>query len=149
MIIRLHHAQITIPKDAETEARKFYCDLLGLPEIPKPDSLAGRGGFWLKVGAQQVHVGTENGVDRPATKAHLAYQVDNLAALMQKLQQHGIEIGDSVPIPGFIRCEIRDPFGNRVEFIQPESQNLVKYTSIFLLITVVVIGILTVLGPTI
>jgi catechol 2,3-dioxygenase-like lactoylglutathione lyase family enzyme len=121
MIIRLHHAQITIPKgtDSEADARRFYCELLGLPETPKPESLAGRGGFWLQVGDQQIHVGTEDGVDRHVTKAHIAYQVDDLAALMEMLTQRGITIGDSVPIPGFIRCEIRDPFGNRVEFIQP------------------------------
>ena len=46
-ILRLHHAQITIPQDAEEQARQFYCDLLGLPEIEKPDALKGRGGFWL------------------------------------------------------------------------------------------------------
>src|SRR5204862_211338 len=70
---RLHHAQITIPDGAEEDGRQFYCGLLGLPEIDKPASLAGRGGFWLQVGDTQVHVGTEAGVDRLATKAHLAY----------------------------------------------------------------------------
>jgi hypothetical protein len=31
----------------------------------------------------------------------------------------GFEIGDAVPLPGFERFEFRDPFGNRVELIQP------------------------------
>jgi catechol 2,3-dioxygenase-like lactoylglutathione lyase family enzyme len=64
-ILGLHHAQITIPKGSEEEARQFYCQLLGLPEIEKPESLKGRGGFWLQVGDRQVHVGTEDGEDRP------------------------------------------------------------------------------------
>jgi catechol 2,3-dioxygenase-like lactoylglutathione lyase family enzyme len=118
MILRLHHVQITIPKGSEDEARQFYCQLLGLSEIAKPETLAGRGGFWLQIGMMQVHVGTEDGVDRPKTKAHIAYEVDDLAAIQEKLKRKNIMILDSVPIPGYNRCEIRDPFGNRVEFIQ-------------------------------
>ncbi len=117
-ILGLHHAQITIPRQAEAQARQFYCDLLGLPEIEKPASLQGRGGFWLQVGSQQVHVGVEDGVERAATKAHLAYQVDNIEVWQKRLQENGVEIGDSIPFAGFQRFEIRDPFGNRVEFIQ-------------------------------
>ncbi len=76
MIRRVHHAQITVaPEDAEA-ARRFYCGLLGLTEIPKPAALAARGGFWLGLGGFEIHVGTEGGVDRTATKAHLAYEVD-------------------------------------------------------------------------
>lgn len=51
-IARLNHAQITIPRGAEEQAREFYCGVLGLPEIAKPDSLAGRGGFWVQLGDQ-------------------------------------------------------------------------------------------------
>lgn len=118
-IQRLHHAQITIPKGMEEQARAFYCGVLSLPEIEKPASLQGRGGFWVQVGDQQVHIGTEAGVDRQATKAHLAYQVDNVPAWENILREHGIQMAESIPIPGFNRFEFRDPFGNRVEFIQP------------------------------
>ena len=118
MIKRLHHAQITIPTGAEDEARRFYCEVLGLDEVEKPDALAGRGGFWLQLGDQQVHVGTEDGVNRFQTKAHLAYEVDDIEDWQRQMEEQGIQIGDSVPIPGFVRFEIRDPFGNRLEFIQ-------------------------------
>lgn len=114
----LHHAQITIPQGAEEQGRQFYCDLLRLPEIVKPESLQGRGGFWLQVGDRQVHVGTEDGVEYTATKAHLAYEVEDVAAWKALLEKHGVTILDSVPIPGYERFEFRDPFGNRVEFIQ-------------------------------
>jgi catechol 2,3-dioxygenase-like lactoylglutathione lyase family enzyme len=114
----LHHAQITIPRGAEGAARAFYCGVLGLAEMEKPASLAGRGGFWLRVGAQEVHVGTEQGVDRAATKAHLAYAVVDLAWWRERLAREGIEPIDAVPIPGYDRFEFRDPFGNRVEFIE-------------------------------
>ncbi len=118
MIVRIHHAQVTVPEGAEDAARNFYCGVLGLPELQKPDSLAGRGGFWLAAGDQQVHVGTEPDVDRAATKAHLAYQVDDLAAWRQTLGAQGIKILESIPLPGYDRFEFRDPFGNRIELIQ-------------------------------
>ncbi|WP_054955561.1 VOC family protein [Paenibacillus dakarensis] len=119
MISRFHHAQITIPTGQEEEARSFYCGVLQLKEIAKPESLTGRGGLWVEVGDQQLHIGTEAGVDRLLTKAHLAYEVKDLKAMEKLLQENGIEILDSVPIPGFERFEFRDPFGNRVEFIKP------------------------------
>jgi catechol 2,3-dioxygenase-like lactoylglutathione lyase family enzyme len=118
MILSLHHAQITIPFGAEDEARRFYCGLLGLKEIDKPGSLAGRGGFWLEVGDRQVHVGVENGVERARSKAHVAYLVDDLESTREKLIGDKVEILDGIPIPGYLRFEFRDPFGNRVEFLQ-------------------------------
>ena len=117
-ILGLHHAQITIPQGTEEQGRQFYCHLLQLPEIPKPASLQERGGFWLQVGDRQLHVGTEDGVERKATKAHLAYEVNDLAKWRQRLQENNIQILDGIAIPGFTRCEFRDPFGNRIEFIQ-------------------------------
>ncbi|PZD97300.1 glyoxalase [Paenibacillus sambharensis] len=119
MIRRFHHAQITIPRGQEEEARSFYCGILGLPEISKPVSLAGRGGLWLQVGDQELHIGTEDGVDRYQTKAHLAYEVEDIQEVRRLLSNNGIEMLEAIPIPGFERFEFRDPFGNRVECIQP------------------------------
>ena len=117
-IIGLHHAQITIPKGTETDARRFYCELLGLPEIPKPASLEGRGGFWVMAGDREVHIGAEDGVDRHKTKGHLAYEVDDVFAWRSVLTTHGFQPFDDPVIPGYARFHIRDPFGNRVELIQ-------------------------------
>jgi catechol 2,3-dioxygenase-like lactoylglutathione lyase family enzyme len=116
---RLNHLMVTIPKGAEDAGRAFYCGVLGLPEIAKPDSLQGRGGFWLQRGDIQIHIGTEDGVNRLLTKAHIAFEVDDIAAWRERITAQGFEIGDSVPIPGYERFEFRDPFGNRVELMQP------------------------------
>jgi catechol 2,3-dioxygenase-like lactoylglutathione lyase family enzyme len=117
-IIRLHHVQITLPRGMEEQGREFYCGLLGLAEIEKPAALQERGGFWLQVGDRQVHVGTEDGVQREATKAHIAYEVDDIQAWRIRLEEYGIAILEAVPLPRLERFEIRDPFGNRVEFTQ-------------------------------
>ncbi|SMO71751.1 VOC family protein [Melghirimyces algeriensis] len=116
--LSIHHVQITIPKGSEAKAQHFYCDIMGLEEIPKPSSLAGRGGFWLRLGDMEIHIGTEDGVDRTRTKAHSAYLVEDLTAWRHHLMRQGVEIQDSIPIPGYQRFELRDPFGNRMELIE-------------------------------
>ena len=121
MILSVHHAQITIPKGKEDEARGFYCGLLGLEEIPKPDALQGRGGFWLQVGDRQIHVGVEDYVERSRSKAHIAYLVDDLENCRVLLQNNNVAILEGIPIPRYSRFEFRDPFGNRVEFLQADQ----------------------------
>ena len=54
------------------------------------------------------------------TKAHLAYQVNDLDAWQNVLSSAGYTILVGEPIPGYERFETRDPFGNRLEFIQPQ-----------------------------
>jgi catechol 2,3-dioxygenase-like lactoylglutathione lyase family enzyme len=123
MIVSVHHAQVSIPTGSEDKAREFYCGVLGLHEIPKPDSLAGRGGFWLDAGHIQIHFGAEDGIDRSRTKAHVAYLVDDLEHWRTLLNKHGVETIDGIPIPDYSRFEFRDPFGNRVEFLQRISDS--------------------------
>ncbi|MFW5709543.1 MAG: VOC family protein [Chloroflexota bacterium] len=120
---RIHHVQITVAPDEVEQARAFYCDVLGLEEVEKPEALKPRGGFWLALAEQQIHVGVEDRQGQKPTKAHIAYQVDDLSAWRQRLEAAGIHIGESVPIPGFARFEFRDPFGNRVEMIQPDTHS--------------------------
>jgi catechol 2,3-dioxygenase-like lactoylglutathione lyase family enzyme len=118
MILGIDHVQITVPAGAVAEARAFYCGLLGLGEVEKPAALRERGGFWLQVGDHRVHVGTEDGISRHATKAHVAYAVTDLAGWRARLSGAGVEVRDGIPIPGCARFEFRDPFGNRVELIE-------------------------------
>jgi catechol 2,3-dioxygenase-like lactoylglutathione lyase family enzyme len=118
LVVSLHHVQITVPQGSENAARDFYCGLLGLREIEKPQKLLGRGGFWLDLNGTQVHVGTEEGIDRRKTKAHLAYEVGDLDAACRLLESAGFETSKGSDIPGISRFESRDPFGNRLEFVQ-------------------------------
>lgn len=116
-VLAVHHVQVSIPVGSEDEAREFYCGMLGFLEIPKPDSLAGRGGFWLELGDLQIHFGVEDGIDRTRSKAHVAYLVDDLDAWRRKFTQGSRVVIEGIPIPGYDRFEFRDPFGNRVEFL--------------------------------
>jgi catechol 2,3-dioxygenase-like lactoylglutathione lyase family enzyme len=118
VILGLHHAQITVPASMEAAAVQFYTEVLGLREIEKPDSLKDRGGTWFDLDGQQIHLAIEDGVNRRATKAHLAYLVGDLDYWRKRLIENEVSPIDSVPIPGYDRFEARDPFGNRIEFIQ-------------------------------
>jgi catechol 2,3-dioxygenase-like lactoylglutathione lyase family enzyme len=117
MLLAINHIQITVPVGEEPEAKKFYCNLLGLMEIEKPDILKPNGGFWMKLENFQIHVGTESNVDRNKTKSHVAYEVSNIEEWKNKFKKENIVVIESQPIPGCERFEIRDPFGNRIEFM--------------------------------
>lgn len=121
-VLGLHHVQITVEPGEVDSARAFYCGILGLVEIEKLASLDGRGGFWIALGLQQLHVGVESGVERAATKGHVAYEVDDLSSWRARLKEADVRPVESTPIPGFDRFEFRDPFGNRVEFIARGNQ---------------------------
>lgn len=117
-ILQIHHIDIIIPRGAEAAAREFYCDLLGLQETEKPTSLLKNGGLWLEVAGSQVHLSIQDGYDPRQTKAHIAYLASDLQALRVKLESKGIAISENSPIPGFKRFDVRDPFGNRIEFLE-------------------------------
>jgi RimJ/RimL family protein N-acetyltransferase/catechol 2,3-dioxygenase-like lactoylglutathione lyase family enzyme len=117
-LLAVHHAQVSIPKGNEAQAREFYCNVLGLEEIEKPLALRANGGFWLQLGPLQIHFGAEDGVDRHKTKSHLAYLVTDLNYWRETLQAREIVVVEGAALPGYVRFEFRDPFGNRVEFLQ-------------------------------
>ncbi len=118
MIKAIHHVQISIPVGAEDKAREFYCGVLGFSEVPKPESIRSRGGFWVELDGFQIHFGAEDGIDRAKTKGHVAYLVTDLEGWREKLAACGCEPIDGIPIPNMNRFEFRDPFGNRVEFLE-------------------------------
>ncbi len=115
--IGLDHVQLAAPVGCEEEARRFFRDLLGMPEVPKPENLKKRGGVWFQCGAQTIHIGVETPFS-PAKKAHPAFLVRNEEALRQRLEEAGVEVRISEEIPGVKRFFVDDPFGNRLEFME-------------------------------
>ena len=124
-IVGLDHVQVAAPAGCESEARRFYGELLGLEEIPKPPRLATRGGVWFRLGAHELHVGV---VDQfsPATKAHPAFRLDSLEALeaaADRLRHAScvVDWADPGEIPGTTRFHVHDPWGNRLELVVRED----------------------------
>ena len=118
MIVGINHAQVTAPPGSAADVRAFYGGLLGLPELPVPAIMSTFGLIWFRVGtAAELHVGTEAGVDRRATRAHVAYEVSDVAGWRRRLIEAGLELHDQPKLEGFDRFHVHDPFGNRVELI--------------------------------
>lgn len=117
----IHHIQLAMPPGEEEAALRFYGGLLGLEVFPKPDSLAPRGGLWFHSGSLEVHIGLEENF-HPAVRAHPAFLVDGLDLLRERLQAAGLRIDEDVQLEGFRRFYVRDPFGNRLELIEPEPK---------------------------
>jgi catechol 2,3-dioxygenase-like lactoylglutathione lyase family enzyme len=114
----IDHVQVSMPAGGEALARRFYGELLGLTELPKPPNLALRGGAWFQCGALQLHLGVEAEF-RPAKRAHPALLVSDLAQILATLSAAGFEIKhDSEGVPGVERAFTSDPFGNRIEFVE-------------------------------
>ena len=115
---RIDHVQLAMPAGQEEQARQFYCGLLGLTEVPKPASLAARGGAWFEHGDLHVHLGVDPEF-RGAKKAHPAFQVTGLASFSARLRQAGAPVTEDDLLPGFARLFVHDPFGNRIELLEP------------------------------
>lgn len=118
MITALDHVQLAMPAGEEAAAVAFYGGVLGLSRVEKPSVLAGRGGCWFEGPGLAVHLGVEANF-RPARKAHPAFLVDDLDATERTLRDAGAEIDVGAQLPDSRRFHASDPFGNRLEFIQP------------------------------
>lgn len=117
-IVGIDHVQLAMPRGREDDARAFYGDVLGMEEIPKPANLAARGGVWFAAGDRQIHLGVEDEF-RPARKAHPALSVESLDAFRSRLSEGGYAPYEDEPLLGYRRFYVADPFGNRIEFIEP------------------------------
>ena len=117
----IDHVQIAIPPDGEAQGRRFFGELLELTELPKPADMAGRGGCWFALGAQQLHLGVESDF-RAARKAHVALATDALDTTRERLRAAGFDTQDDGVIDGRRRFFTHDPFGNRIEFIEAGSR---------------------------
>lgn len=122
--IGLDHVQLAAPRGSEAEARAFYGELLGLPELPKPPELAQRGGCWFQCGSAQIHIGVEEDF-RAAKKAHPGLRLADRAsldALFARLTERGVKVTRSNgEVPGVARFFAEDPWGNRLELLAIEG----------------------------
>jgi catechol 2,3-dioxygenase-like lactoylglutathione lyase family enzyme len=117
-IIGIDHVQLAMPAGREPEAVAFYVDLLGMTQVAKPPHLAVRGGCWFETPTAKVHLGVEAEF-LPARKAHPALLVDDLADLEDRLAAGGVAVRDEGGLDGYVQRYVDDPFGNRIELLQP------------------------------
>ena len=117
---RLHHVQLAIPPGGEDACRAFWGGVLGMAELQKPPVLAARGGCWFRGGGLEVHLGVEEPF-APARKAHPGILVEDLDGLAATLDDAGTAVTWDGEFPGHRRFYAADPFGNRLEFLEPSD----------------------------
>jgi len=120
-IVGLDHVQLAMPAGEEDAATAFYSGLLGLPRVPKPPNLEARGGCWFESGPVRLHLGVEADF-RPARKAHPALLVADLPGLVARLAAGGVVARTDEPLAGYDRVYVDDPFGNRIELMEPNAR---------------------------
>lgn len=113
----LDHVQVAMPRGEEERARRFYGELVGLEELPKPEPLRARGGAWYRLGGRELHLGVAEPF-APATKAHPAIVVADLDALAARFAAADHPLAWDAARPGYRRFFADDPFGNRLEFME-------------------------------
>lgn len=119
-----HHVSLTINDLAA--AREFYGGLIGLPEIERPEM--GIQGTWYQAGSVQLHLielpagmqGDESGGKGSPIANHIAFEIEDYAAVKESLEKAGLEVKAFGVRSG--QMFVEDPHGNTVEFIQPGGQ---------------------------
>jgi catechol 2,3-dioxygenase-like lactoylglutathione lyase family enzyme len=115
----LHHVSISVTQ--LEPAKRFYGEVLGLGEIPRP--AFDFPGAWYELGDRQLHllVHSRQRTLRGTTEVdprdgHFALRVTDYEAALEHLRAHGVEIVESPrnPTP-WSQIYVTDPDGNVVE----------------------------------
>ncbi len=114
MLNGIHHVSINV-KDVD-ESIKFYVDLLGMEQIPRPD--LGFPGAWLKSAGQEVHLLGIHSTP-PPKEQHFAFAVEDLPGVINTVEEAGFKCSTASEIDGeCLQSFTHDPSGNMVEFNQ-------------------------------
>jgi catechol 2,3-dioxygenase-like lactoylglutathione lyase family enzyme len=110
---RLDHFLISVPEGEIENAQIFYTEILGLKQIHGDHP---KGARWFQMGDIELHIREES--NQNTSDRHPAFEIENLEEARQYLLQKGVDLSYSSDIDGRQRFFIRDPFANRIEFLQ-------------------------------
>ncbi|MCA8987477.1 MAG: VOC family protein [Planctomycetaceae bacterium] len=114
-------------------SRRFYLDLLGMREVPRPNfSFAGA---WFQAGQTLIHLILEHDLSGPAGNRasqkstrmqHLAFRVPDANQAWQQMQASGVEL-EVVSPPKFrpdgaVQIFLADPDGHIIELASEPKQ---------------------------
>jgi len=107
-----------MPPGEEDRGRAFYAGVLGMTELPKPPVLAARGGAWFASGSVQLHLGVETDF-RPAKKGPSCGSRGGYRRAGGFDRIRGVSVRWDDELPGYKRFYVEDPWGNRLELLEP------------------------------
>ena len=122
------HVQLPMPLGASLQARRFYAEVLELQELRGP-AFERPGTLHFSLGWQRLDL-TEGHYIGIAPQAHLALQVIDLERLALRLHRAG-HLVDDAPLLAEHRFYVEDPFGNRLELIEPAPASSLQSLSNF------------------
>lgn len=124
-----HYAIVAKDLDA---CRHFYCDILGMTEVPRPPSFH-FAGTWFRKGNVELHVIREDAASQPpgdtpaqptpeldiARARHHAFRVDNMDEVLKRFKEFNIEVvlGPRNRSDGIMQTYVFDPDRHLVEFV--------------------------------
>lgn len=110
--LRVDHVQINVTDLAR--ARRFYEQVLGLSETPRPESFD-FAGCWYRVGEVDVHLVVREA--EPLSQRHFCLWVADVHAAAKHLESQGVPVkwDHKYKIRGVDRFFVFDPDQNRIE----------------------------------
>jgi catechol 2,3-dioxygenase-like lactoylglutathione lyase family enzyme len=129
----LNHVNIVV-KDVEA-SKRFYCDVLGMDDVPRHPSFTFPGA-WLRSGSAEIHLIQESvathgpgdlsyavaaSTDKDlAFSRHFSLVIDDTDALVEQLQAHDVAIafGPVERLGGLVQTYCYDLDGHLIEFTQ-------------------------------
>ncbi len=114
-------AHVNLAVDDVDAARRFYGAVLGLQEIPRTEGQR-RPGAWFQLGAIELHLSHEPEPRNAESKRHVAFEVRDVDAVRDHLEEAGVPLEEGSPVVGVRRFFARDPAGNRLEFFLRSDQ---------------------------
>jgi catechol 2,3-dioxygenase-like lactoylglutathione lyase family enzyme len=114
----VHHVLLGAVPGRAAGTRRFYCDLLGFRELPKP-SVLGADVIWVSTANIELHLMEEPGFDPGQSRRHVCLLVADAGRARAFLASQLVETQDQdVAIPGRRRFFAKDPSGNLIEFLE-------------------------------
>lgn len=129
----LNHVNLVVSDLAA--AKRFYCQVLGMTDLPRPADLQ-LTGAWLRSGSAEIHLLVEAcathapgdlsfgrrgeaGVDIGSSR-HFSLVINDTGALSERLAAAGVPIafGPVTRFGGIVQTYCYDPDGHLVEFTQ-------------------------------
>jgi diguanylate cyclase (GGDEF)-like protein/PAS domain S-box-containing protein len=117
-LLDIDHVQLAMPSGTEAEqaAEEFYGKVLGLQRVPVPADI-GNGGCWFEGPSVKLHLGVEEPSEVTPT-VHPALLVEDLDDLLRRIETAGGKPRLIDDEPGARLAQVRDPFGNLIEFME-------------------------------
>lgn len=119
--VRINHVSVNCHGRLDA-TRRFYADLFGMTDAPRPE-IPGVGGHWLTVGDAQLHLVDARASDAPIDPVgdHWCIEVDDIDAARAELVAAGTPYVEGAQ-GRVVQLWITDPAGRTLELQQAREQ---------------------------